>query len=56
MATKSIYNNVSIKDKNLCRNLVLALENASRKKSKEVVMSKMVKEVSKEMIKDLFAK
>lgn len=54
MATKSICKNITIKDKNLGRSLVNALENAQNKTSKNVIYSKMVKEIKGEKIKDLF--
>ena len=46
MATKSIYKDVRITDKALCRQLVSALENAEKKSSKDVEMSKKVSKVS----------
>lgn len=55
MATKSIYNNVNVKDKNLCKSLILALENAQGKVSKPIVMTKKVRSIEKEKIKGLFS-
>ena len=40
MATKSILKNVDIKDKKLGKSLVIALENAAGKHSKEVTLSR----------------
>lgn len=54
MATKSIYKNVSIKSRPLGKGLVLALENAKNKKSKEVVLSKKCQSIHKDKIKELF--
>lgn len=54
MATKSILKNIDIKDKNMCRLLVNALENAQEKKSVEVKMSKPVWEVKRDDIKKIF--
>ncbi|MDD2300916.1 MAG: hypothetical protein PHS04_19735 [Tissierellia bacterium] len=54
MATKSIFKNVVIKDKRLSKNLVSALENAQKKSSKGVQLSKSYREITKCQIKDLF--
>lgn len=54
MATRSIYNNVNIKDKSLSRALVSALESAQKKKSKNVVLQKQCIELKGEKIKDIF--
>ena len=56
MATKSVYKDIRIKDKSLCRNFISALENAKGKKSKEVVMSKKVQTISGDKIKEIFLK
>ena len=56
MATKSIYKNVTIKRKNLCQDLVSALEQAKEKPAKQVQVSKRVEEVKKEQIKSFFGK
>lgn len=53
MATKSISNNVKMKDDKLCRGLANALESARKKKSKEVIMSQKVIHVSPDRIKNL---
>ncbi len=54
MATKSIFKNIVIKDKILSKKLVLALENAKEKESKQVVLSKSYHEVKKGQIEDIF--
>ncbi|NLV22675.1 MAG: hypothetical protein GXY49_11945 [Syntrophomonadaceae bacterium] len=54
MATKSIYKNVIIKDAKLSRNLVSALENAKKKQSKDVRLSKTCHELKKDQIKGIF--
>lgn len=45
MATKSILKNVDIKDKKLCKSLIVALENAEAKHSQEVHMSRTYEDV-----------
>lgn len=54
MATKSISKNITIKDKYFARSLVSALESASNKKSKKIVLEKKCREVKGEDIKKLF--
>ena len=54
MATKSIYKEVRVTNKTMCKKLLAALENAERKGAKKVVMSKNVQNVSGQKIKDLF--
>lgn len=54
MATKSILKSVNIKEKNLGRNFVIALEKAHDKKFKEVKLSRNCSDVKKEEIKNLF--
>ena len=54
MATKSIYKNVSLKNKTLTRGLILALENAMNKQEKEVQISKSVKEIKGNDLKKIF--
>lgn len=56
MATKSILKNVDIKDKKLGKSLVVALENASQKKSKPVSLSRTYTDVRGEKIKDILSK
>ncbi len=54
MATKSIMKNIDIKKKKSCHAFVLALEYAEKKKSKEVRLSRSVKEVKGGKIKEMF--
>lgn len=54
MATRSITKNIDIRDKRLGKNLIVALENASGKKSKEVQMSRTYTDLSDEQIKKIF--
>ncbi len=54
MATKSIFKNVVIKDKQLTKNLIAALENAQNKGSKTVKLSKSYHIIKKDQIKDLW--
>lgn len=56
MATSSILRNIIIKDKELAKGLVDALENAENKQAKEVKISKIVKNTSRNEIKSLFKK
>lgn len=56
MATKSIYKDVRIADKALCRQLVSALENAENKHSKDVEMSKKVSNISLDELSTFFKK
>lgn len=54
MATKSIMKNIDIRDKKLGKNLIVALENASGKHSKEVQISRTYSEARGEQIKKIF--
>jgi len=54
MATKSILKTVHIKHKKSALRLVNALENASGKRSKPIVVSKAHTDASKEEIKRMF--
>ena len=54
MATKSILKNIHIRDKRSAWNLVNALENAKKKKGKEVILSKNLNEIKGEKIKEFF--
>lgn len=54
MATKSILKNVDIKDEKLGKSLIIALEHASEKSSKEVTLSRTHKDVHGENIKKIF--
>lgn len=56
MATKSILKNVDIKDKKLGKQLVIALENASSKKSKQVTLSRTYQDIRGEKIKEVLNK
>lgn len=56
MATKSILKNVDIKDKKLGKSLVVALENAAGKRSKEVQLSRTYEDVRGEKLRKLFQK
>lgn len=50
MATKSIVKTVDIRDRRLTKGFVDALESASKKKSKAVIISKAVKKASEKEI------
>lgn len=54
MATKSILKNVDIKDKKLGTSLVVALENATRKKAKDVTLSHTYSDIHSEEINGFF--
>jgi hypothetical protein len=54
MATKSIYKSVTIRNKQLGRNLVNALEHAQKKSSKDVVLQKKFQEIKGDKIKEIF--
>lgn len=54
MATKSILKEVRFKDKVLCRGFASALENASKKSSKEVILSRTCKTIPKGKVEDFF--
>ena len=54
MATKSILKSVIIKDKVTSSSLINALENAKKKKSKDVVLSRAVRVADSDMIQKLF--
>lgn len=54
MATKSMLKSINVRDKYFGRNLISALENAEKKKSKSVILSKSVKTIQKDKIKSLF--
>ena len=56
MATKSILKNVNIKNPKLGKSLVVALENASGKKSKDVTLSRTYSDIRGEKIKEIFGK
>lgn len=54
MATKSLLKTVSFKDKALTRNFVYALENAQRKTSKDVTMTRTCSDASVDEIRKMF--
>lgn len=54
MATNSIYKEMRVKDRKYCRNFVAALENAEKKSSKDVVVSKLVKEIKGDNLRKMF--
>lgn len=56
MATKSILKNVDIKDKKLGKSLVIALENAAGKHSKEVTLSRTYEDVRGEKLRSILHK
>lgn len=56
MATKSILKNVDIKDKKLGKSLVIALENAVDKYSKDVQLSRTYEDVRGEKMRDILKK
>lgn len=56
MATKSILKNVDIKQKKLGKSLIVALENASGKTSKNVSLSRTYSDVRGEKIQEIFGK
>ena len=54
MATKSILKTIDVRDKYFGKKIVDALENAEHAHSKEIVMSRSVKNIGKESIHDIF--
>ena len=54
MATKSILKNVDIKEKKLGKSLVVALENAAGKKSRNVTLSRTYSDVHGDKIREIF--
>ncbi|MTI96807.1 MAG: hypothetical protein FH749_15245 [Firmicutes bacterium] len=54
MATKSILKNIDIRGQSLCWSFIRALENAEKKKGKEVVLTKSHRELSQEQIRKIF--
>jgi len=56
MAIKSILKEVNIRNKDLGRKLVNALEHAKHKGSIVVKLTKPVNEISREQIKEIFSK
>lgn len=56
MATKSILKNVDIKDKKLGKALVIALENASNKHSKDVQLSRTYEDIRGDKLRSILKK
>lgn len=54
MATKSILKNINIKEKNMGRNFVTALEHAKDKPCKEVVITKSCSVLTSDQIRVVF--
>lgn len=54
MATNSIYNNITVRDKKFCESLVNALEDSKGRTPKNVMYSKKVEELDKDQIRKLF--
>lgn len=54
MATKSFLKNIDIKDRDMARSFVSALENSENKKSKDVVLKRTCQEIKSEKIKAIF--
>lgn len=55
MATKSFYKNITISDRNSCRDLVSALETAKRRKDKQIKFSQEVSTIKRNDVKEFFA-
>ena len=56
MATKSILKNVDIKDKKLGKSLVIALENAAGKRSRDVQLSRTYEDVRGDKLRSILGK
>ena len=56
MATKSILKNITIREKNLGKGLLYALENAKNKSCQQVNLSKKNQELTNEEILRMFKK
>ncbi|WP_181127238.1 hypothetical protein [Paenibacillus peoriae] len=54
MATSSITQTIILKDRKRSQQLISALENADKKRSKEVTFSKAHREIRGEKIKEIF--
>jgi hypothetical protein len=54
MATKSILKDIMIKDRKTCASLINALENASKKSTKQFEFTRGVRTASTEDIKKIF--
>lgn len=55
MATKSFYKNITISDRNSCRDLVSALETAKRRKDKQIKFSQEVSTIKRNDVKEFFS-
>lgn len=55
MATKSFYKNITISDRNSCRDLVSALETAKRRKDKQIEFSQEVSTIKRNDVKEFFS-
>lgn len=56
MATKSILKSVDIKEKKLGKSLVIALENAAGKRSKDVQLSRTYEDIHGEKLRSILKK
>lgn len=56
MATSSIYTDVTIRDKAACARLLQAIEKSQAAKGKEAVLSKRVRVIKGNEIKEFFKK
>lgn len=56
MATKSILKNIDIKDKELGKSLVIALENATRAHAKDVQLSRTYEDVCGDKLRSILQK
>lgn len=56
MATKSILKNVDIKDRKLGKSLVIALENASQKRAKNIQLSRTYEDVKGDRLRSILGK
>lgn len=56
MATSSITQNIVIRDRKSSRQLISALENANKKRSTDITLSKAHREITGDMIKEIFKK
>lgn len=54
MATKSILKNITLKNKKSCQNFASALEQAHKKHSVTVKMSKRTEDIKRDQIKAFF--
>lgn len=54
MATKSILKNVDIRDPKLAKSLVVALENATERRGKNVVLNRTYSDIRGQKIHEIF--